>query len=207
MVQFTLTLASTSLSAAGRALGPTSSSLDTTVCFCLKPPWTGKRFLWALPSDAASSAGPDACHNPVPRRPATCPTFLYFYNHALAVDPGTPKSHDGHLPHRTVSRRYTTNKSTQGKNSVTTNEIHDKVLVRLIDNDVASFQSHVPALSSCRVEKHLWPNLRDSGHLINDARSQKRILLSANILSWIWISNWATSTKKKTHVKHLVLRI
>jgi hypothetical protein len=49
-----------------------------------------KGFLWARATNAASSAGLDTRHNPIPVRLPTCPSVRYFCSHVLAKDPGTP---------------------------------------------------------------------------------------------------------------------
>jgi hypothetical protein len=82
-----------SFTAACRALRPASFSLDISVVFCPGKPVAALRslaltkgFLWASATNAASWAGLDTCHNPVPLHLPTCPSLRYFCSQALAVD-------------------------------------------------------------------------------------------------------------------------
>jgi hypothetical protein len=86
----------TAFAAACRALRPAYFSLEMTVHFCpgklvanLSSLTLAKGFLWASAANAASWAGLDTLHNPVPRRLPTFPGVRYFCSHALAVDLGT----------------------------------------------------------------------------------------------------------------------
>jgi hypothetical protein len=80
-----------------RALRPASFSLEMTILFCpgklvaaLSSLALAKGFLWASATNAASWAGLDMLHNPVPSHLPTSPAVRYFCSHALAMNPGTP---------------------------------------------------------------------------------------------------------------------
>ena len=83
--------------AARRARRPASFSLEISVVFCPGKPLAALRslaltkvFLWTSATNAASWAGLDTRHNPVPLRLPTCPSLRYLCSHAPAVDYGTP---------------------------------------------------------------------------------------------------------------------
>jgi hypothetical protein len=74
-----------------------SFSLEITICFylgklvaALSSLALAKGFLWASAAYAASWAGLDTCHNPVPRHLPICLSVWYICSLVLAVDPGTP---------------------------------------------------------------------------------------------------------------------